>query len=186
MSSDWISPSNLPPESCSARFSASSIRVRGSRPAVISFGRSTISPTPTMTGMRSSGAGEVGFDILLVSLSRYQFWLSFFPVIASEAKQSISPGKERMDCFVASAPRNDGDCFALLRHQRIHVLHRLDKIFLEFLHHGAGGFHAVDQADALADQITHEVARLCVACGRGPIDRVEGIPAEDALQWHWQ
>ena len=28
-------------------------------------------------------------------------------VIASEAKQSISPRQERMDCFVASAPRND-------------------------------------------------------------------------------
>jgi hypothetical protein len=28
-------------------------------------------------------------------------------VIASEAKQSISLGRERMDCFVASAPRND-------------------------------------------------------------------------------
>ena len=28
-------------------------------------------------------------------------------VIASEAKQSISPRKERMDCFVAVAPRND-------------------------------------------------------------------------------
>jgi hypothetical protein len=30
-------------------------------------------------------------------------------VIASEAKQSIAPRKERMDCFVASAPRNDVD-----------------------------------------------------------------------------
>src|SRR4051794_32659762 len=30
-------------------------------------------------------------------------------VIASEAKQSIVPRKERMDCFVASAPRNDAD-----------------------------------------------------------------------------
>jgi hypothetical protein len=30
------------------------------------------------------------------------------PVIASEAKQSIAPQKERMDCFVAVAPRNDG------------------------------------------------------------------------------
>ena len=30
-------------------------------------------------------------------------------VIASEAKQSIAPHKERMDCFVASAPRNDVD-----------------------------------------------------------------------------
>jgi hypothetical protein len=29
-------------------------------------------------------------------------------VIASEAKQSISPHEERMDCFVAYAPRNDG------------------------------------------------------------------------------
>ncbi len=29
-------------------------------------------------------------------------------VIASEAKQSIAPSKERMDCFVARAPRNDG------------------------------------------------------------------------------
>jgi hypothetical protein len=28
-------------------------------------------------------------------------------VIASEAKQSIARRKERMDCFVASAPRND-------------------------------------------------------------------------------
>ena len=33
----------------------------------------------------------------------------FHPVIASEAKQSIARRKERMDCFVASAPRNDGD-----------------------------------------------------------------------------
>jgi hypothetical protein len=31
-----------------------------------------------------------------------------FSVIASEANQSMSPRKERMDCFVASAPRNDG------------------------------------------------------------------------------
>src|SRR6266568_9656100 len=30
-------------------------------------------------------------------------------VIASEAKQSIAPRKGRMDCFVASAPRNDGE-----------------------------------------------------------------------------
>src|SRR5260370_22376905 len=190
MSSDWISPSNLPPESCSARFSASSSKARGSRPAAISFGRSAISPTPTMTGMRSSGSGEFGFDILLVSLSRYQFWLSFFPVIASEAKQSISPRKERKKEWIASSQvllaMTGRASTYLLRHQRIHVLHRLDKIFLEFLHHGAGGFHAVDQADALADEITHEVARLCVACGRGAIDRVEGITADDALQWHWQ
>src|SRR6266404_1677746 len=30
-------------------------------------------------------------------------------VIASAAKQSISPRKETMDCFVARAPRNDGE-----------------------------------------------------------------------------
>ncbi len=37
-------------------------------------------------------------------------------VIASEAKQSMSPRKERMDCFVASAPRNDGGySFAISR-----------------------------------------------------------------------
>jgi len=30
-------------------------------------------------------------------------------VIASEAKQSITQRKERMDCFVAYAPRNDVD-----------------------------------------------------------------------------
>src|SRR5260221_7879455 len=32
-------------------------------------------------------------------------------VIASEAKQSISPRKERMDCFVANAPRNDDSAY---------------------------------------------------------------------------
>jgi len=34
--------------------------------------------------------------------------------MASEAKQSIPPHEERMDCFVASAPRNDVDGDALL------------------------------------------------------------------------
>ena len=38
----------------------------------------------------------------------------------------------------------------LLLDQRIHVLDRLDEIFLEFLHHGACRFHAVDQANTLA------------------------------------
>src|ERR1700682_5144012 len=60
------------------------------------------------------------------------------------------------------------------------MLHRLDEIFLEFLHHGACGFHAVDQADALADKIADEVARLRVACGRGAVDRGEGVAAGDA------
>src|ERR1700737_4479043 len=71
---------------------------------------------------------------------------------------------------------------SLLRHQRVHVLHRLDKIFLEFLHHGAGGFHAVDQAYALANEIADEVARLHIACSRGAIDGVERVAADDALQ----
>src|SRR5260370_30255692 len=35
------------------------------------------------------------------------FALRFIHVIASGAKQSISPRKGRMDCFVAHAPRND-------------------------------------------------------------------------------
>jgi hypothetical protein len=32
-------------------------------------------------------------------------------VIASAAKQSIEPRRETMDCFVASAPRNDVEGF---------------------------------------------------------------------------
>src|SRR4051812_16321475 len=35
-------------------------------------------------------------------------------VIASEAKQSIARHKERMDCFVARAPRNDDESAAPL------------------------------------------------------------------------
>jgi hypothetical protein len=34
--------------------------------------------------------------------------------MTGSAKQSISPRKERMDCFVARAPRNDGDSCALV------------------------------------------------------------------------
>jgi hypothetical protein len=52
--------------------------------------------------------------------------LGTLPVIASEAKQSISPRKERMDCFVARAPRNDGSFkydFAFSRHDLPEVLH---------------------------------------------------------------
>jgi hypothetical protein len=36
-------------------------------------------------------------------------WSCTINVIASEAKQSIAPRKERMDCFVARAPRNDAE-----------------------------------------------------------------------------
>jgi len=32
-------------------------------------------------------------------------------VIASEAKQSIARHNEQMDCFVASAPRNDAEVY---------------------------------------------------------------------------
>src|SRR5260370_16497670 len=76
-----------------------------------------------------------------------------------------------------------GESFA---HQRVHVLHRLDKIFLEFLYHGAGGFHAVDQSHALSDKIADEIARLFVAGCRRAIDAVEGVAADDALQRHRQ
>ena len=65
MSSEPISPSNLPPQSASARRSACSSSASGSSPSAISFGRSVISPTPTMTGMRSSETGEEVFDIFL-------------------------------------------------------------------------------------------------------------------------
>ncbi len=51
----------------------------------------------------------------------------------------------------------------LLRHQRIHVLDGFGKLFLELLHHRARRLHAVDQADALADEIADEIARLGVA-----------------------
>ena len=62
----------------------------------------------------------------------------------------------------------------------------VDKVFLEFLHHRAGGFDAVDQADALADEIADEVARPGVAGGGGAIDRIERVAADDALQRHRQ
>ena len=52
----------------------------------------------------------------------------------------------------------------------VHVLDRLDKIFLELLHHGAGGFDAVDQADALADEITSR-GREPARCRQPPRDR---------------
>src|SRR5512140_1024617 len=66
------------------------------------------------------------------------------------------------------------------------MLDRLDEILLEFLHHGARRFHAVDQADALSDEVADEVARLRVAARSGAVDRVEGVAADDALQRHRQ
>src|ERR1700733_13855513 len=190
MSSDWISPSSWPPESCSARLSACSSSVSGSRPAAISFGRSTISPTPTMTGMRSSGTGEGLFDIL-ASLSGSECAVALRGLRFATAPQG--DGYRHgviLRCERLRASKDD-EVFTLaantlLRHQRIHVLDRLDEFFLEFLHHRACGFHAVDQAHALADKIADEVARLGVAGRRRAIDRGEGVAADDALQRHRQ
>ena len=50
------------------------------------------------------------------------------------------------------------------------MLHRVGKVFLEFLHHRAGRFDAVDQADALADEIADEIPRLGVAGGSGAVE----------------
>src|ERR1700730_17484055 len=148
MSSDAISPSNLAPLSCSARLSASSSKARGSRPAAISCGRSVISPTPTMTGMRSSDCA--GLAIVLV----VTFSISTGLILRS-GRLAASP---RM-MFLASSWFETAQLrlltmrdHVLLGHQIIETLHRLNKIFLEFLHHGARGFHAVDQAYPLSDE----------------------------------
>src|SRR6266478_802485 len=198
MSSEAISPSNFPPLSASARFSTSTRRVRGSSPAVISCGRSMISPTPTMTGMRSSETGEV--EVVMVSCFHFPsnhfaadivFLRHCEPTGRREAPpddrlgETIHKGAARVDCFVAALLAMTG-LSRLLRHQRVHMLRRLDKIFLEFLHHGAGGFHAVDQSNALSDKIADEIARLLVAGCRRAIDGVEGVAADDALQRHRQ
>ena len=45
-------------------------------------------------------------------------------VIANEAKQSILPREERMDCFVASAPRNDDPNPSHRQHRRARGLAR--------------------------------------------------------------
>src|SRR3984893_269509 len=195
MSSDWISPSNLPPLSASARFSACSSRASGSRPDFRSAGRSVISPTPTMTGIRSSETGV--FVIFLLSLlnvfsphpeeralaRRLEGWsqrMNSRPSFETRVKNALL--RMRSEDMHERTIKD----WLLLRQQRVHVLHRLDKIFLELLHHGAGGFDAVDQADALADKIADEIARLRVAGGGGAVDRVEGVAADDALQRHRQ
>nr|WP_213742650.1 hypothetical protein [Bradyrhizobium sp. dw_411] len=90
-----------------------------------------------------------------------QFALGFFVIARSVSDEAIHTFFDvKMDCFACA--RND-EVGRLFPHQRIHVLHGLDEIFLEFLHHGAGGFHAVDQADALSDEVADEVARPCIA-----------------------
>src|SRR5882757_2865579 len=58
---------------------------------------------------RTAGAARDGDDGLTDMTRPFDH-----AVIASEAKQSISPRKERMDCFVAYAPRN-GDNYGSAR-----------------------------------------------------------------------
>ncbi len=59
-------------------------------------------------GDAAAGAGDDGD--LPSETERGEFRGQFsLPVIASEAKQSILPRKDRMDCFVADAPRNDSE-----------------------------------------------------------------------------
>src|SRR6476469_3321659 len=77
------------------------------------------------------------------------------------------------------------DRYSLL-HQHVHMLYRIGKVFLEFLHYRTGRLYAVDQADALADKIRHEITRLRISRGGRPVDRVEGVAADDALQRHRQ
>src|SRR5260370_926212 len=163
MSSDSISPSNLPRLSASARLSASTSKARGSRPLAISFGRSTTSPTPTIAGMRCSGRGELGLVIGICFHFRNRGRSCFFRHCErSEAIHKVAK-QEWIASSLALLAMTATVVSALLRHQRVQVLHRLDKIFLEFLHHGARGFHAVDQAHALSDEVADEVARLRIA-----------------------
>src|ERR1700726_159750 len=56
-----------------------------------------------MTGMRSSERGEDGFGIFSFSLSSY-----FSRHCEEQRDEAIHLAAERMDCFVATAPRNDG------------------------------------------------------------------------------
>src|ERR1700687_4250308 len=123
-----MSPSNFPPLSCSARLSASTRRVRGSSPAVISGGRSTISPTPTMTGMRCSDCGAV------VIFSCFRFYLFVSVVIPGRCEASNPESRDSG----SGATHHPGMTSELFAHQRVHVLHRFDKILLAFLHHAAG------------------------------------------------
>src|SRR6185436_13790636 len=119
----------------------------------MSLGRSTISPTPTMTGMRSSGSGVS--DIF----SCFAFDLRKIRRVGKGAKRRAhhpTSCSEMVGTLRFAHPTRGSS----LLHQRIHMLHRIGKILLEFLHHRAGGLDTVDQADALADEIRHEIARL--------------------------
>ncbi|HEY0911962.1 MAG TPA: hypothetical protein VGD75_17205, partial [Bradyrhizobium sp.] len=62
--------------------------------------------------------------------ARLEGWLrvqALHPSFETRPEAAPQDEVERMGC----APRHEG--FRLLRHQRVHVLDRLDKIFLEFL-----------------------------------------------------
>src|SRR5712664_3962688 len=70
-------------------------------------------------------------------------------------------------------------CLArLLPHQRVHVLHRLDKIFLELLHHGARGLPA-----AAARSIELKASRLMMLCsGIGSAPGLSGPRSHASVQ----
>jgi hypothetical protein len=60
-------------------------------------------PTPPRHALTRAEGGEEKASSIFKQPKRPNVEI----VIASEAKQSILPNEERMDCFVASAPRND-------------------------------------------------------------------------------
>src|SRR5882757_6176152 len=65
------------------------------------------SPAPSSYGETLCKARANHAARLLTRIWRSKIEPNSHHVIASEAKQSISLCKERMDCFVADAPRND-------------------------------------------------------------------------------
>src|SRR5258708_11099772 len=90
-------------------------------------------PTPRATGSRSrcqANSCRINITTLAamcrnMASRRGEAGHGPLPVIASEAKQSIAK-KERVDCFVARAPRNDGGTGAIRPlHSRLHLLHSL-------------------------------------------------------------
>lgn len=54
--------------------------------------------------------------------------------ILRDTRQERAPQDEVGDTFYETLTMRNR---LLLRHQRVHVFDRLDKIFLEFLHHGS-------------------------------------------------
>jgi hypothetical protein len=87
------------------------------------------------------------------------------PVIASAAKQSMAPRKERMDCFVASAPRNDGsrlprlDPFRRTTPQRVAMLGKEETEMADFGRASILRRHGDDARLRLADANSAFAAR---------------------------